>query len=402
MRTIQDIQVDMEAIVAAAVDKAGKKRIFTAGEIKAYEALETELTNTTASDQVRARNDAYNRPANAPYVDTSTKVDDGLERAYDNYLRTGQPNADISNLRVTNAQGEGTGVAGGYLVPPGFRAKIVERMVAFGGFAPEAETITTDMGNPLEYPTFDDTANTGQITAESDPAAGGADLAFDHVKLGAYKYTAAGANDVPVRVPVELLQDSAFDLQGLVSRALGTRIARAQAAHWVTGNGVTQPKGIMAASLTADRSLDTDDTPDYEDLVEFQDLLDESYEPGAKWLMNKSTWTALRLIVDMAGRPIIQDSTEGIAEKPQRRLLSSPVILDPAVPAISTTADTHIIAYGDFRESYVLRRVSSLVVVVDPYSRSRNGEVEYSAWERADGNIQNRHSYVIMNNASAA
>jgi len=402
MRTVEDIQAAMTAIVAGAVDDKGQKRNLTPDEITSYEDLEAELASTNASAQVLARNNAYNMPVNAPYVDTSTRVDDGLEKAYDNYLRTGQPNADISSLRVSNAQGEGTGAAGGYMVPPGFRQKIVERMVAFGGFAAEAESFATSTGNPIEYPTLDDTANEGTITAEGAAAEDGADLTFGDVKLGAYKYTSSGADDLPVRVPVELLQDSAFDVQALVSRALGTRIARAQARHWITGNGVGQPRGIVAASLTADRNLDTDDTPDYEDLVEFQDMLDESYEPNAKWLMNKSTWTALRLIVDTNGRPIIQSSTEGITGKPQRMLLNSPVIFDPAMPTISTTADTKILAYGDFRESYVIRRVASLVIVIDPYSRSRYGQVEYTAWERADGNIQNRDSYKIMTNASAA
>lgn len=402
MRTIEDIQADMQKIVAAAVDAKGKERNFTPDELKAYADLETELQQTQASNQLRTRNAAYNLPANTPYADTSTRVDDGLETAYDNYLRTGAPNADISGLKVSNAQGEGTGAAGGYMVPPGFRQKIVERMVAFGGFAAEAETITTSTGNSLEYPSLDDTANEGTITAEGAAATGGADLTFGDIKLGAYKYTSGGKDDLPVRVPVELLQDAAFDVQGLVSRALGTRIARAQASDWITGTGVSQPKGILASSLTADRDLDTDDTPDYQDLVEFQDLLDESYEPNAKWLMNKATWTALRLVVDMNGRPIIQDSTDGIAEKPARRLLGSPVIIDAGVPTISTTADTFIAAYGDFNESYVIRRVASLVIAVNPYTRMSSGQVEYTAWERADGNIQNRNSYVILQNASAA
>lgn len=402
MRTVEDIQADMQGIVDAAVDAKGQKRNFTPDELKAYAALEEELQATNATAQLLARNAAYNMPVNVPYADTSTRVDDGLEKAYDNYLRTGMPNADMSGLKVSNAQGEGTGAAGGYMVPAGFRQKIVERMVSFGGFGPEAEGFTTSTGNNVEYPTLDDTANSGTITPESGAFTGGADLAFGNVKLSAYKYTASGANDQPLRVPVELLQDAAFDVQGLVSRALGTRIARAQAPHWVTGTGVNQPKGIVAASLTADRNLDTDDTPDYEDLVETQDLLDEAYEPNAKWLMHKTTWTALRLITDTNGRPIIQNSTDGIALKPRRLLLGSEVVIDNAMPQISTTADTKIIAYGDFRESYVLRRVASLVIVVNPWTRAANGEVEYTAWERADGNIQNRNSYVILSNASAA
>jgi HK97 family phage major capsid protein len=351
------------------------------------------------SNEIRARNTAYNTPLASVVHVGVPREDQGLEKAYDHYLRTGIPNQDISGLRVTNAQGEGTSAGGGYMVSPGFRTKIVERMVAFGGLAAEVETLNTTTGQPLEYPTNDDTANVGGITAESAALTSGADLVFGSIALGAYKYTSAGAgSNLPLRVSTELLQDAAFPVQEKISKALGTRIARAQAAHWVTGTGVGQPKGLVAASLTSDRDLDTADTPDYEDLVDTQDLLDESYEQNAKWIMRKNTWSQLRLIVDTNGRPIVQDSTSGISEKPVRRLLGAEVILDEAMPLLSSAGDTYCIAYGDFRESYVIRRVSNMVVVVNPWSRASNGEVEFHAFERADGNIQNRNSYVILRN----
>lgn len=400
--TIDEIVAALKAIVDGA-----EGRDLTDEEAERYEQLEVDLASARRTVEIRSRQDAYETPApgglavGTRTVNTAaTTADDTLERAFEHYLRTGQANADIVELR---AQGEGTSAGGGYMVPQGFRDKIVERMKAFGGFAEAAESFNTTTGQPIEYPTLDDTANEGDITAESAAVASGADLVFGSVSLGGYKYTSAGAgSNLPLRVSVELLQDGAFDVQGLVSRKLGERIHRKQATHWVTGTGVGQPKGVLAASLTADRNLDTDDTPDYEDLVEFQDMLDEAYDPNASWLMRKSTWSALRLIVDTAGRPIIQDSQAGIAERPQRRLLGAPVIIDEATPAISTSADTFIAAYGDFREAYVIRRVSNLVVVVNPYSRAANGEVEYTAWERADGNIQNRNAYVILQNASAA
>lgn len=394
MKTVEDILAALQAIVDTA-----DGRSFTDEEVASYEALEKELDQVRKTGEVRARNNAYNTPVGAHVHVGTPRVDDGLEVAYDAYLRTGMPNADISGLRITNAQGEGTGAGGGYMVPPGFRQKIVERMVAFGGLAAEVESFNTTTGNNIEYPTLDDTSNSGGITAESAAVTSGADLVFGTVALGAYKYTSAGAgSNLPLRVPVELLQDSAFDVQGLVSRAMGTRIARAQAVHWVTGTGVGQPKGLVAASLTADRDLDTADTPDYEDLVDTQDLLDEAYEQNAKWLMRKNTWSQLRLIVDLNGRPLIQDSTAGIGQKPARMLLGSEVIIDEAMPVLSSAGDTFAIAYGDFRESYVIRRVSNIVVVVNPYSRASNGEVEFTAWERADGNIQNRNSYIILQN----
>ncbi len=399
MRTIEEITAAMTALVDGAADRS-----LSDDEVTQYEAHEQELALVQRDAQIRARNTAYNTvrfpagvPRGGPAPDTDGESE--LERAFTNYLRTGMPNMDITGLQVTNAQGEGTGAGGGYLVPPGFRQKIVERMVAFGGFGAEAEQLNTSTGQNLEYPTLDDTANVGGITAESAAVTSGADLVFGTVALGAYKYTSAGAgSNLPLRVPVELLQDAGFDVQALVSRAMGTRIARAQAPHWVSGTGVGQPKGIVAASLTADRDLDTADTPDYEDLVDTQDLLDEAYDQNAKWLMRKNTWSQLRLIVDLNGRPIVQDSTAGIANRPAKLLLGKEVVIDEAMPLLSSAADTYPIAYGDFRESYVIRRVAGLVVVVNPYSRAANGEVEFTAWERADGNIQNRNSYVILQN----
>lgn len=398
MRTIEEITAAMTALVDGAADRS-----LTDDEVTDYEAMEQELQGAQRTDQIRARNAAYNTvhvPAGVPR--TRSADPDGpsdLTAAFENYLRTGQPNADISHLRVSNAQGEGGSAAGGYLVPTEYRQKIIEIRKAFGGFAENVETISTSTGAPIEYPTNDDTSNVGDITAESAVVASGADLVFGTVPLGAYKYTSSGAgSNLPLRVSTELLQDAAFDVQGMVARKLAQRIARAQAPHWVTGTGVGQPKGIVASSLTADRDLDTADTPDYEDLVEFQDLLDEEYDGNAKWLMKKSTWTLLRLIVDLNGRPIIQSSTEGISGRPERMLLGKPVVFDEAMPTLSSAGDTFAIAYGDFREAYILRRVSGMVVVVNPYSRATYGEVEFHAYERADGNIQNRSAYKILQN----
>jgi HK97 family phage major capsid protein len=395
MRTIDEILAAQQAIL-----DASEGRNLTDDEVSQYEALEAELKAVQRTNTIRDRHAAYVSPVTNTAIHVAApRQDDGLERAFDSYLRSGQPNADISGLRVTNAQGEGTSAGGGYTVPPEFQRKLVERRVQFGGFANEAETITTAGGNPLEYPSLDDTANSGSITAEHAAVESGADLVFGTVSLGAYKYTSAGAgSNLPLRVSVELLQDSAFDVAGLVARKLGERIARAQAAHWVTGTGAGQPKGIVASSLTADRDLDTADTPDYEDLVDTQILLDMAYDDNAKWLMEKETWGLLRLIVDTNGRPIVQSSTDGISGLPRRMLLGKEVILDQAMPTLSSAADTFAIAYGDFRESYIIRRVANTVVVVDPYTRAANGEVQYHAWERADGNIQNRNSYIILQN----
>lgn len=395
MRTIEEITSAMTALVDGAANRS-----LTDEEVSQYEGMETELNSVKRDAAVRARNSAYNVvrvPAGMPRPNAGPE--DSLDKAFNSYLRTGRPNQDIANLAVTNAQGEGSSAAGGYLVPSGFRQKLVEVRKAFGGFAPEADSFDSGDGAPIEYPTVDDTANTGDITAESAALTSGNDLVFGTVTLGAYKYTSAGAgSNLPLRVPVELLQDSAFDIEALVSRKLGERIARKQAAHWITGSGVGQPLGVLASTLTSDNDLDVADVIDYDDIMDTYDLLDAAYEPNAKWLMKKNTWSQIRGIVDTNGRPIVQDSTTGITGAPQKSLLGFPVIIDEGVPTLSSAGITYPVAFGDFREAYVIRRVSTLVVVVNPYTRADHGEVEFSAWERADGTIQNRGAYKIVRN----
>jgi HK97 family phage major capsid protein len=395
---IEEILAALQAIIDGA-----EGRSFTDEEATQYEGLEAQLATARRDYEVRARHNAYTTPVRD---DLHVNIGGGsrdeyedLNRAFDNYLRTGRPNADLQELR--NAQEAGTDSEGGYLVSPQFRQKLVEVRAAFGGLAAEVDSFSTTTGGALEYPSLDDTANEGGITDEEAAFVDGDDLAFGTVALGAFKYTSTGAGTTtPLRVSVELLQDSEFDVQGLVARALGTRIQRKQAADWVNGNGTTLPFGLLHDGLTADVVLDVEATIDYDEILDVEAALDPAYEQNAKWIMSKGTWVAVRRIVDDVGRPLIQPNAQaGIGSAAARELLGYPVVLDQGCNAV--TADGvagGFAALGDLREAYVIRRVSPFTLVVNPWTRMNNGQVEYVAWERADGNIQNRSAYATLEN----
>lgn len=386
---IDEILQALKAIIDAA-----EGRDLTDEEVQRYEQLEAELTVKQRTAQVRARQQAYETPVrNDLHVHVGTaRQDDTLDRAFNHYLRTGKENQDLVELRAQST----TDSAGGYMIPAGFRQKLVEVQKAFGGLAAEVETITTESGNSLEFPSLDDTANSGSITSEGSQFAAGADMTFGTVTLGAFKYTSQGTGQDPLRVSVELLQDSAFDVEALVARVLGTRIARKQASDWCVGTGTTLPFGIAHSGLTADSTVDSAGAIDYDDLLDLEAELDPAYEQNAKWVMNKGTWTLIRGITDATdGRPIVlPQASAGIGQQPPKMLLGYEVVIDQAMPSI--TGGAYIAVLGDLREAYVIRRVQDLVVVVNPYSRANFGQVEYVAWERADGNIQNRSAYVIL------
>lgn len=391
--TVEDILAALQAVIDGAKADDGSDRPLTEEEAQRYEDLEKQLATARQDIEIRNRQKAYMTPTRndlGAHV-AVPKHDDGLERAFESYMRTGVINADIMELR---AQGEGTGSAGGFFVPAQFRNKLVERLLAFGGLASAAEVISTDGGNPLEWPTLDDTSNQGSIVGENGAPASGADLSIGQKTLGAHKYMSVGTGGDPLRVSVELLQDSAFDVQGLVARKLGERIARKQARDWILGSGVGEPEGILNKAGTEALGADT---VTYDDLVAMYHDVDPEYRGNASWLFSDNTLEIIRRLVDGDSRPLWAMHNDSISTLPGGgTLLGRPVVIDQDMPDLtgSATGDKCIV-FGDLRESYVIRRVRDVQLVVDPYSRASNGQVQFTAWARADGCIQNPNSYTI-------
>jgi HK97 family phage major capsid protein len=394
--TIDEIVEEMSTISAAAADHT-----LTDDEAARYERLESALAAARRSENIRRRQAAYETPLPGDLAALvhvgQTRQDDTYNQAFNDYLRTGKPNQDL-----VNAQGVGTDAGGGFLVSPQFRQKLVEVLKAFGGLAGAVDSFTTDRGGDVEFPSIDDTASVGAITAEGAAFTTGTDMVFGTIAMKAWKYTSTGADaSAGLRVSVELLQDAEFDVEALLARILGTRIARKQAVDWVTGAGTTLPFGIMHAGLTADVVLAAGNAVTYQKLLDVETALDPAYEQNASWVMNKASWMKCRAVVDTTGRPLLFDANAGIQDQERRRtLLGYPVIIDQAAPSIGTLSARSVVL-GDLTEAYVIRRVSEFAMVVNPYSRANFGQVEYVAWERADGNIQNRKAYALLQNNAA-
>lgn len=389
--TVEEILAALQAIIDEA-DAAGGD--LTDEQVARYEELEGQLKRARQREEIEKRHAAYTAVKPGQVVTgAAPKKDDTLERAFSHYLRTGKENADLVELR---AQGEANGSEGGYLVPDEFRNKLVDRMKAFGGIANVVEEISTSTGAPLSWPTVDDTGNVGEIVAEGGTFASGADLVFGTANLGAYKYMAGGGSAAPLRVSVELLQDAAFDVEGLVSRKLGERIGRIQSTHLVTGTGSGQPQGIVDGLTGVQLAANTAVT--YADLLEFIHSVDPAYRENGRWAFNDASLQVLRGILDENGRPLVKNGDDGVNSAPGgETLLGYPVTIDQAFPDLNKSSATQNWGvFGDLREGYVVRRVRDVVIIVNPWTRAANGQVEYTAWARMDAVQQNTNAYVAL------
>lgn len=389
--TVEEILAALQAIIEGAKAEDGSDRPLTDEEAARYEELEGKLEMAKKSAEIRSRQQAYMTPVRTDLHVNVAGSDDKVERAFERYLRTGNAPDELAQFR---AQSEGTNTAGGYLVPQGFRAKLIERMKQFGGIANYAETFTTSEGNLVPYPTVDDTANVGEIVAEGGTFAAGADLVFAQRTLSAYKYMAGGAGNLPLKVSWELLQDSAFDVAGFIARKLGERIARLQAVHWATGTGTGQPQGIVTPITTSG----TIGTLALADLVATVLALDPAYRANARWLMNDATYGTIMGLNDTTGRPLLTGVNDGIGESLTRpRLLGYEVVIDQAMPSKATGAK--FLAFGDIGEAYVIRRVKDVTLVTLNELYAANGQTGFMAWARADGAVQNPNAIVVRTGA---
>jgi len=393
--TIEELLAALQAIIDEA---GGPEAQLSEDQIERYEKLEGQLATARKAGEIRKRHEAYKTVATAPLVNVTTaKADDTLERAFSSYLRTGKENADLVELR---AQSEGTGTEGGYLVPDGFRDKLVERMKAFGGLAQVVENLSTSDGRNLPWPTIDDTGNVGEIVDEGGTFTSGADMVFGTAQLGAFSYMAGGAGSTPLRVSYELAQDAAFDIEGLVSRKLGERIYRIQAPHLVTGTGVKQPLGIVTG-LTPVAATGTDAIV-YDDLITWIHSVDPAYRDGARWAFNDQSLAVLEKIKDSHGDPIWRPADANMATNTEGgssgTLMGYPVTIDQAFPDFDITSGTTSPwgVFGNLSEGYVRRTVKDVEVLVNPYSRMNNRQIEYSAWARQDATQQNTNAYVVL------
>jgi HK97 family phage major capsid protein len=265
---------------------------------------------------------------------------DDYAHAFGDYLRTGDKNGMAQFAQSIS----GTGAEGGYTVPDDFRTKFTEAMAAYGGIQQAAEVLETNDGRSLPWPTNNDTANSAVVATEgAAPGSAGADLVFGEVNLGAFSIAATGTSTAPLKVSWELLQDSAFDFAGFVSRKLGERLGRKAAAYYATGVGTTEPFGLLAKTpdtMTA--------TTMFAALVEHHFQVDEAYRSGGncRWVFSDSTLAKVYGSVDLQGRPLFIPSADSSgAGRPAGMLLGYPVQLDQGAGTL--------VAFGDIRAGFV-------------------------------------------------
>lgn len=336
----------------------------------------------------------------SPFAEERTRAEEHRKRlesaeyqdAFNVYLRrglkSGSPEETLLNeVRAASPLSDVTGAAGAYLIPQGFYTTLTDAMKWYGGMrASKATVITTATGNTLPVPTANDTSNIGELLAENTAATQATtEMSFGQVLLKAYKYSSK-----VVLVPIELLQDSYFDVGAFVAKKLGQRIGRITNTHFTTGDASSKPSGIVTGA-TAGVTGATGQTLTviYDDLVGLIHSIDPAYRAGAQFMFNDATAGVLEKLKDGNGRPLLNSSLLGITAEiaagtvdTRKFLMGYEVVINNDVASMGANAKS--ILFGDM-SSYMIRDVLDIQLVRFQELYMTSGQVGFLAFYRGDG-----------------
>ncbi len=202
-----------------------------------------------------------------------------------------------------------------------------------------------------------------------------------------------------------MLDDAMFDVEGWLAREIAVEFARAESVAFVTGSGVSQPKGFLtypvATAADATRPFGTlqyvasgaagafaASNPS-DKLIDLVHSLRAPYRQGAVWVMNSNTIAAVRKFRDSTGDFIWRS---GLQEGEASTLLGYPVVEVDAMPDIA--ANSLSIGFGQFGSAYVIAERGETGVLRDPYSNKPF--VHFYATRRVGGALVNSEALKLM------
>ncbi len=353
------------------------KGVLSAEDDATYTAMEHDLDDLSNEIRRMERRDAreaeLNKPVNTPIRETPEKpaVPEKTGRASNAYredfgrhLRGKQP--------IHNVLSESTDADGGYLVPEEFEKEIIAGLDEGNVFRSIAKVITTRHDRKIPLAATHSVATWTPENAaftESNPT-------FGQTHIDAFKLT-----DL-VRVSVELLQDSEFDLEKYIAQEFARAFAIAEEQAFCTGTGVNQPTGLFTANGgTVGVTAASANAITADELISLIYALKSPYRKKAKFLMNDATVSLVRKLKDGNGAYLWQPSVQ--ASQPDK-LLGYDLVTSPYVPTVE--AGAYAAAFGDFQNYWIADRAGRTVQRLNELYAT-NGQIGFVATERVDGKV---------------
>jgi HK97 family phage major capsid protein len=279
------------------------------------------------------------------------------------------------SMAEMRALAKGSATTGGNTVPTSFYNRLLEHLINSATLLRAGATIlNTTSGETMQIPIT--TAHGGAALVAEAGTIAASDPAFGQRSLGAYKY------GVLIHVAKELIDDTAVDLLGYLSRQAGRAVGNALGSDLVVGNGSSKPSGIFQTStLGVTGAASVVGVPNFDNLIDLYYSVIAPYRnsPDAGWLINDTTAGGIRKLKDSSGRYLWEPSL--IPGTPDT-ILGKPVYTDPYVAATGLSAKSVI--FGDL-SAYFVRLVNGIRFERSDEFAFNTDQVVFRCLVRGDG-----------------
>jgi HK97 family phage major capsid protein len=353
------------------------KGILSADDDATYSNMEKDLDDLTNEikrmERREAREAELSKPVNKPITEKpeqaakpekTGRASAAYKEDFGRHLRGKNP--------LHNVLSESVDQDGGYLVPEEFEKQIITGLDEVNVLRSLAKVIPThhdrkipiSVGHSVATWTAENTAYT-----ESNPT-------FGQKQIDAFKLT-----DL-VRVSIELLQDSEFDLESYIAAEFARAFGIAEEQAFCVGTGTNQPTGIFTANGgTVGVTAAAANAITLDEIISLVYSLKSPYRKNAKFLMNDATIPLLRKLKDNNGTYLWQPSVQ--AGQPDK-LLGFEIYTSPYAPTVE--AGAYAIAFGDFKNYWIGDRMGRTTQRLNELYAT-NGQIGYVATERVDGKV---------------
>lgn len=321
------------------------------------------------------------RPGASPANDNA----DTETKALASLLRTGS-DAEIK------AAASDSDPAGGYFVLPTVDLTIRELMTDLSPLRNLAEVVTISTEKYERF--YSMGARGAEWVSERDDRP--QDTARPELKKHEYPVAELYAAPAATR---HLLDDAATDIAGWLVRNATHDFAETEGESFLEGDGVAgKPRGLLDYGTTNEKDFTRAwgkhqyipaghaSAPTDANLVaaciSIVAKLRKPYKGNASWLMNSTTAARLMGINDENGRRLWAP-TGNLIEGVEHPLLGYRVEIDEGMPDIADGAGAHPIAFGDFRQGYVI--VDRQGVRINRDELTVKGRVIFDVYKRVGG-----------------
>jgi HK97 family phage major capsid protein len=373
MEAVTELRETVEKVKSDGLDDAKVKKIedfLDEQETKNQKLTAELLERQKAETELKAQLDQLERLMSRPGA--SQNQGDGRTdeaKSYISYITKGEKEmgADEFKYLRTNSDTEG-----GFLVPTEYVPEIIKKITEISPIRQVARRRQTT-AKEFEMPTRSSLLSVGWVGEGQQDSLSNSNYGLEKIPVHKMQVT--------VPITMEQLRDSAFNMESEIFGDAQEAFAQKEGQGFISGTAVKQPEGILTNANVGYHAMGDASAITADGILDAQGQVKAGY--NLSYILNRKTLSKIRILRESSGRNYIWQPNMGAGMPAQIGGLPYLSVID--MPDIASNAFP--IALGDWSRGYLVVDNLNLETIRDPFTRKREGLVEFTIYRRVGGQV---------------